>query len=155
MGRVLAAVIFATVFIAAGCASSAPHYNFNVATTPPGAEVYLQRHGQRVVEGGVMGIGGGGNTGEAVSDPEFRFLNNSPVHENIELEETESAINTPIGGSSARRVYSEGVVRIVMPGYVTVERRVRLGDVDINIPLQPSGGPPPAQNPPAGGGPRK
>jgi hypothetical protein len=114
-------VAFSGGALLSSCAST--NQVLTVETVPAGAEVYLQRRGVVSVEASVSGVGGAADGGRFEDD--FVMLGNAPVNFEFPLSETAGGISVgTYGGGSVTKHYREGMVRVVMPGYQTVERLV-------------------------------
>jgi hypothetical protein len=110
----------------------------SIETEPAGAGVLLQRRGEVEVAARVLGVSG--TLDENAFEEEFYSLGNAPIKYEFKLKESEGAIHGgAVGSASVTRHYTEGTVRIELPGYEIVERRIRFsGDpVDLRITLLP------------------
>lgn len=123
--------VAAAALLAAGCAE---RQKILITTTPPGAEVWMIKHGVREVHGGARGIYGTAQT-EPFEDPEL-YLGTSPVSFEFEIEEDEGGVYTPAGSISARKIIRDMLIR-VRKGASSAERRVGVtGEpMTIEIPL--------------------
>ena len=125
-----------TVVGLTGCGSS--RQKLSVKTSPPSAEVLLQRRGDLEIGVSVPTYGSGDlDAGEFEDD--FITLGNAPVKYEFDLSESQGSINFKGAGGSATKHYREGTIRVQLPGYMTVERLVAFSGSAINleITLQP------------------
>jgi hypothetical protein len=125
-----------TVVGLTGCGSS--RQKLSVKTSPPSAEVLLQRRGDLEIGVSVPTYGSGDvDAGEFEDD--FITLGNAPVKYEFDLSESQGSINVKGAGGSATKHYREGTIRVQLPGYMTVERLVAFSGSAINleITLQP------------------
>ena len=132
MTRSLLPLGLAGVLLVSACSST---QEILVVTAPAGAEVSLQRRGELAIHASVSGIGG---TIAADSfEDEFISLGTSPVNYEFKRKKREVAVHGPGAGGNVTRHYIEGTIRIELPGYITVERRVRFdGDaIELNVSL--------------------
>lgn len=127
------AVVFTSLF--AGC--GAPMQRISVETDPAGAEVSLQRSGEVAIEASVAGVGGTLGAGSFTED--FMSLGTAPVDYEFHLNRTDADVERGGSGGQVKRKYTEGLIRIALEGYRTVERRVRFDGnrIKIDIELQP------------------
>ena len=119
----------------AGCAST---QKLSVQTVPEGAQIYLQRKGNVEVSANVAGFHGSVRPGSFKE--EFFSLGTSPADYEFQLEEREAAVQGGGAGGSITRRYTEGLIRIVLEGYRTVERLVRFSGsrIDLEVTMQPA-----------------
>lgn len=112
----------------------------SVETDPVGAEVSLQRSGEIQVEASVAGVGGSLGAGSFTED--FISLGTAPVDYEFNLKRTDADVERGGSGGQVKRQYTEGLIRIALEGYRTVERRVRFdGDrIKLDVELQPQAG---------------
>lgn len=124
--------------LSAACGTSMQR--ITVETDPAGAEVMLQRSGEVDVKASVSGVGGTLGAGSFTED--FISLGNAPVDYEFDLSRTDAEVEAGGHGGQVERRYTEGLIRIALDGYRTVERRVRFSGspVKIDIPLQRLGG---------------
>lgn len=113
-----------------GCGSSKQKVSVN--TSPPGAEVLLQRRGDLDVGVSVPTIGSG-NLGAGKFEDDFITLGNAPVEYEFKLTESEGSVSFKGAGGSVTRHYREGTIRVQLPGYVTIERLVTFSGSAINL----------------------
>ena len=132
--RLALAAVLATLPVACGT----PMQRISVETDPVGAEVSLQRSGEVEVEASVAGVGGTLGAGSFTED--FMALGTSPVDYEFQLNRTDADVERGGSGGQLKRRYTEGLIRIALQGYRTVERRVRFDGsrVDLDIELQPA-----------------
>lgn len=109
----------------------------SVETDPAGAEVSLQRSGEVAIEASVAGVGGTLGAGSFTED--FMSLGTAPVDYEFHLNRTDADVERGGSGGQVKRKYTEGLIRIALEGYRTVERRVRFDGnrIKIDIELQP------------------
>ena len=121
-------------------ACGAPMQRISVQTEPVGAEVSLQRSGEVQVEASVAGVGGSLGAGSFTED--FIPLGTAPVDYEFHLNRTDADVEKGGSGGQVRRQYTEGLIRIALEGYRTVERRVRFDGsrIKIDVSLQPVSG---------------
>jgi hypothetical protein len=126
------------VLLAVACGP--PMQRITVQTDPTGAAVSLQRSGEVDVSASVAGVGGSLGAGSFTED--FISLGNSPVDYEFQVSRTGAEVGAGGGGGQVKRRYTEGLIRIALEGYRTVERRVRFsGDrIALDIDLQPRDG---------------
>ena len=96
----------------AGCGSS--KQKVSVKTTPPGAEVLLQRRGDMDID-------------------DFITLGNAPVEYEFELSKSQGSVSFKGAGGSVTKHYREGTIRVQLPGYMTIERLVAFTGSGINL----------------------
>jgi hypothetical protein len=120
--------------VLSGCASM---QRLTIDTDPVGAHVYLQRRGDVEVHGRVSGVFG--SVDASSFEEEFIYLGTAPIDYEFRRRDTEVAIHSPEAGGDVTRHYREGVIRIEMDGYETVERLVRFSGSTIllMVPMQP------------------
>ena len=125
-----------TIVGLAGCGSS--KQKVAVKTSPPGAEVLLQRRGVMDIDVSVPTYGSGDLAAGKFED-DFITLGNAPVKYEFDLSESQGSINIKGVGGSATKNYREGTIRVQLPGFMTVERLVAFSGSAINleITLQP------------------
>ena len=126
--------------LATASACGTPMQRISVETDPVGAEVSLQRSGEVEVEASVAGVGGTLGAGSFTED--FMTLGTSPVDYEFQLNRTDADVERGGSGGQLKRRYTEGLIRIALQGYRTVERRVRFDGsrIDLDIELQPVSG---------------
>lgn len=127
-----------TIGLTAAC--GAPMQRITVETDPVGAEVSLQRSGDVQVEASVAGVGGTLGAGSFTED--FMTLGTSPVDYEFELNRTDADVERGGSGGQLKRKYTEGLIRIALEGYRTVERRVRFDGsrIKLDVDLQSMAG---------------
>ena len=135
----LAAAASLLALIVAGlsaCGSS--KQKLSVTSSPPGAEVLLQRRGDLEIDVSVPTYGSGDLAAGKFED-DFITLGNAPVKYEFDLSESQGSINIKGVGGSAKKHYREGTIRVQLPGFMTVERLVAFSGSAINleITLQP------------------
>ncbi len=114
----------------AGCGSS--KQKVSVKTTPPGAEVLLQRRGDLDIDVSLPTIGSGDlDAGEFEDD--FITLGNAPVDYEFELSDSQGSVSFKGAGGSVTKHYREGTIRVQLPGYMTIERLVAFSGSAINL----------------------
>lgn len=125
-----------TVVGLTGCGSS--RQKVSVKTTPPGAEVLLQRRGDLEIGVSVPTYGSGDLAAGKFED-DFITLGNAPVKYEFDLSESQGSVSFKGAGGSATKHYREGTIRVQLPGFMTVERLVAFSGSGINleITLQP------------------
>ncbi len=133
--RHLASVIACSLFAAAslsltGCGSS--KQKVSVRTTPPGAEVLLQRRGDMDIDVSIPTIGSGDLDAGKFED-DFITLGNAPVEYAFELSESQGSVSFKGAGGSVTKHYREGTIRVQLPGYMTIERLVAFSGSAINL----------------------
>ena len=118
-------------------ACGTPMQRISVQTDPVGAEVTLQRSGEVEVEASVAGVGGTLGAGSFTED--FMTLGTSPVDYEFQLNRTDADVERGGSGGQLKRRYTEGLIRIALEGYRTVERRVRFDGsrISLDVTLQP------------------
>jgi hypothetical protein len=114
----------------AGCGSS--KQKVSVKTTPPGAEVLLQRRGDMEIDVSLPTIGSGDLDAGRFED-DFITLGNAPVEYEFELSESQGSVNFKGAGGSVTKHYREGTIRVQLPGYMTIERLVAFSGSAINL----------------------
>ena len=121
-------------------ACGAPMQRISVTTQPVGADVSLQRSGEVQVEASVAGVGGSLGAGSFTED--FISLGTAPVDYEFHLNRTDADVERGGSGGQVTRQYTEGLIRIALEGYRTVERRVRFDGsrIKVDVDLQPVGG---------------
>ena len=125
-----------TVVGLTGCGSS--RQKLSVKTSPPSAEVLLQRRGDLEIDVSVPTYGSGDLAAGKFED-DFITLGNAPVKYEFDLSESQGSINIKGVGGGATKHYREGTIRVQLPGFMTVERLVAFSGSAINleITLQP------------------
>jgi hypothetical protein len=103
-----------------------------VNTTPPGAEVLLQRRGDLDIGLSVPTIGSG-NLGAGKFEDDFITLGNAPLEYEFELSDSEGSVSIQGAGGSVTKHYREGMIRVQLPGYMTIERLVTFSGSAINL----------------------
>jgi len=121
-------------------ACGAPMQRITVETDPVGAEVSLQRSGDVQIEASVAGVGGTLGAGSFTED--FMTLGTSPVDYEFDLNRTDADVERGGSGGQLKRKYTEGLIRIALEGYRTVERRVRFDGsrIKLDVDLQSMAG---------------
>ena len=114
----------------AGCGSS--KQKVSVKTTPPGAEVLLQRRGDLDVDVSVPTIGSGDLDAGKFED-DLITLGNAPVEYEFELSKSQGSVSFKGAGGSVTKHYREGTIRVQLPGYMTIERLVAFTGSGINL----------------------
>ncbi len=114
----------------AGCGSS--KQKISVKTTPPGAEVLLQRRGDMDIDVSLPTIGSGDLDAGKFED-DFITLGNAPVEYAFELSESQGSISFKGAGGSVTKYFREGTIRVQLPGYMTIERLVAFSGSAINL----------------------
>jgi hypothetical protein len=119
-------------------ACGASKQKLSVKTSPPNAEVLLQRRGDLEIDVSVPTYGSGDLAAGKFED-DFITLGNAPVKYEFDLSESQGSINIKGVGGSAKKHYREGTIRVQLPGFMTVERLVAFSGSAINleITLQP------------------
>ena len=120
----------------AACGSS--KQKIAVSTTPPGAEVLLQRRGDLDLDVSLPTIGSGAVDAGGFED-DFITLGNAPVEYEFDLSDSQGSVNIKGAGGSATKHYREGTIRVQMPGYRTIERLVAFSGspIELRLTLQP------------------
>ena len=113
-----------------GCGSS--KQKVSVKTTPPGAEVLLQRRGDLDVDVSVPTIGSGDLDAGKFED-DLITLGNAPVEYEFELSKSQGSVSFKGAGGSVTKHYREGTIRVQLPGYMTIERLVAFTGSGINL----------------------
>ena len=121
-----------TVAGLAGCGSSKQKLSVN--TSPPNAEVLLQRRGVMDIDVSVPTYGSGDLTAAKFED-DFITLGNAPVKYDFDLSDSQGSINVKGVGGSATKHYREGTIRVLLPGYQTIERLVAFSGSPIELHL--------------------
>lgn len=113
------------VVLLSACGAS---QQLHIESDPSGAEVYLMRRGEYEISGNVDGFSGSFE-GEAFEEG-FYLLGSTPLEYEFDLSDTESAFVIPglPASASVTKVYQEGILRVVMDGYVTEERTIQFSD---------------------------
>jgi len=126
----------ALVMVMAPTACGAPMQRISVKTDPVGAEVTLQRSGNVQVEASVAGVEGTLGAGSFTED--FMTLGTSPVDYEFHLNRTDADVERGGSGGQLKRTYTEGLIRIALEGYRTVERRVSFNGnrIKLDVDLQ-------------------
>ena len=93
-----------------------------VQTVPRGAEVYLQRSGTLEIEATVAGVSGRIDAGSFRED--FFLVGPAPVDFKFPLTERDATFQGEDAGGNVTRRYKEGLLRIILSGYLTEERSV-------------------------------
>ncbi len=119
-----------TASLLTGCGSSKQRISVN--TTPPGAEVLLQRRGDLDIGVSVPTIGSG-NLGAGKFEDDFITLGNAPVDYEFKLSDSEGSVSIQGAGGSVTKHYREGTIRVQLPGYMTIERLVAFSGSAINL----------------------
>ena len=138
VASVIACSVFAMTTLAlTGCGSS--KQKVSVKTTPPGAEVLLQRRGDMDIDVSLPTIGSGDLDAGKFED-DFITLGNAPVQYEFELSDSQGSVSFKGAGGSVTKHYREGTIRVQLPGYMTIERLVAFSGSAINLEftLQPS-----------------
>ena len=126
------AIVAALLSCLAGC-SSTPQMRLDVTTYPAGAEVYISRRGEKSFRGSLGPV-----EGDMSSEPleeSFTLVGASPLKFASPLEERESGGTIMGVGGGVIRKYHEGVLRVEMEGYQTVERVIRFSDRKAKVEL--------------------
>lgn len=114
----------------------------SIESDPSGAEVYLMRRGEYEVNASVEGFSGRFD-GDSFED-DFYFLGTTPLEYKFDLSDTESSFSIPgvPAGVSVTKHYQEGVLKMEMNGYETVQRTIQFSNNSIHLVLSlvPSGG---------------
>lgn len=109
-----------------GSCGSTPTSELTIHSAPQGAEVHLQRIGDRDYEGKLGPISGDVKSEDYASS--FVFIGHTPLSYDVELEEKESG-GTVLGiGGRVMLEYHEGILRLTKPGFEPFERRIPLQD---------------------------
>ncbi len=127
-----ACLLAMTVTGLSGCGSS--KQKLSVTSSPAGAEVLLQRRGDLEIDVSVPTYGSGGLAAGKFED-DFITLGNAPVKYEFELSESQGSINFKGAGGSATKHYREGTIRVLLPGYQTIERLVAFSGSPIELHL--------------------
>ncbi len=135
-----AALLSSLALLSAGCSSHGQR--ISVRTEPTGALVSLQRSGTQTISGSVAGVGGAIDGGRFTDD--WITLGNAPVDYEFDLSESAGGGYVAGYGGQVTKRYRDGMVRVELEGYRTLERRVAFtGDpVDLVFTLQRAGGMP-------------
>ena len=104
----------------------------SVKTTPPGAEVLLQRRGDMDIDVSIPTIGSGDLDAGKFED-DFITLGNAPVEYEFGLSESQGSVSFKGAGGSVTKHYREGTIRVQLPGYMTIERLVAFSGSAINL----------------------
>lgn len=117
-----------------GCVST---QTLEIATQPEGADVSMQLRGRNKVDARVGAVVGSVKADRFEED--FFDLGNAPVFYEFRLKQHQGGVEAPEGGVSVIRQYEEGIIRVELEGYRTVERRVRFSGTPIflEISLEP------------------
>ena len=121
-----------TVIGLSACGSS--KQKLSVKTSPPDAEVLLQRRGDLEIDVSVPTYGSGDLAAGKFED-DFITLGNAPVKYEFDLSESQGSINIKGAGGSATKHYREGTIRVLLPGYQTIERLVAFSGSPIELHL--------------------
>lgn len=126
--------LIASLAMCVAAACGAPMQRISVETDPVGAEVTLQRSGDVEVEASVAGVGGTLGAGSFTED--FMTLGTSPVDYEFRLNRTDADVERGGSGGQLKRKYTEGLIRIALEGYRTVERRVHFDGSRIKLDIE-------------------
>lgn len=126
--------LIASLAMCVAAACGAPMQRISVETDPVGAEVTLQRSGDVEVEASVAGVGGTLGAGSFTED--FMTLGTSPVDYEFHLNRTDADVERGGSGGQLKRKYTEGLIRIALEGYRTVERRVHFDGSRIKLDIE-------------------
>jgi len=137
MKRTTTLLLLALTSLTYGC-SSTSRCVLQLTSEPPGAEVYLSRHGDRAYRGDFGVVGGEVKSDELVE--EFRYVGTTPLEYTTQLEETESGGRFMGVGASVVLRYDEGFLRVQKKGYEVAERQmlIRDGEVTVHVELLPT-----------------
>jgi hypothetical protein len=127
------ALVATTIISLAGCGSS--KQQISVRTTPPGAEVQLQRRGDMEIDASIPVAGVSGSIDGARFEDEFVSLGNAPVEWKFELDDSQGSASFKGQSVSATKHYREGTIRVLLPGYQTIERLVAFSGSPIELHL--------------------
>ncbi len=105
-----------------------------VQTVPRGAEVYLQRSGTIEVEANVAGVSGRIDAGSFQDD--FFLVGTTPAEFKFPLTERDATVQGENAGGNVTRRYTQGLLRIMLPGYRTEERSVLFTGDAVKLELQ-------------------
>ena len=121
-----------TVIGLSACGSS--KQKLSVKTSPTDAEVLLERRGDLVIDVSVPTYGSGDLAAGKFED-DFITLWYAPVKYEFDLSESQGSINIKGAGGSATKHYREGTIRVLLPGYQTIERLVAFSGSPIELHL--------------------
>ncbi len=135
--RMLTRAAMLAALLAAGCAGN--KQRVSITTTPAGAEVLLHRRGVMDIDASLPVVGVSGSLDGGSFQDEFITLGNAPVEYEFELDDSDGSVSVRGQSVSVTKHYREGTIRVLMPGYRTIERLVAFSGspVELHLRLEP------------------
>ena len=130
--KLSAAMIACVALVLAGCATLFPEQTLVVNTPEPGAEVHISLTGSSQINVASQEFTGTIPTGQRTTD--FQYVGETPLTHTFMIANYEPGMSAAgMGSANQSTFYSEAIVRVVYPGGIIDERRVRLNHAELTI----------------------
>lgn len=127
---VQAAAFACLVFLVSGCSTLFPEQTLVVNTPEPGAEVHVSLIGSSQINVASQDFTGSIPTGDRSTA--FQYVGETPLTHTFMVAQYQSGPSAAgFGSSNQSTFYREAVVRVIYPGGVVDERRVRLNHAEL------------------------